>query len=103
MLVDLVGCGGPISCGPALRQDFAGGKRRAEYEGSRGHMAGGGSVVNQRVTVLRFEELRDVGNTNFQFQRGGYTVERFDPLAGDILAVLMQIDESGSDNKAGAR
>ena len=40
-----------------------------------------------------------IGGANFQFQRGGYTVEGLDALAFRILAVLMQIDKAGRDDK----
>jgi hypothetical protein len=74
---------------------------RAEDQGSRRRMAGGGAVVNERVPFLHREKLRNVGRADFHFQRGGYAVEGFDALAGEVLAVLMEIDEAGCDDQAG--
>src|SRR5271169_131696 len=98
--LDLLGGGGLVGRWAALGQDFAGGKRGSEYQGSRRGVAGGGAVVNQRVAFLGFQELGYVGHADFQFERGGDTVKRLDALAGEVLAVLMQIDESGSDHQA---
>ena len=47
------------------------------------------------------QKLGDVRRADFHFQRGGYAVEGFDALAGEILAVLVEIDEAGCDDKAG--
>ena len=60
-------------------------------------MAGGGPIVNQRVAFFIFQELGDIGHSDFHFKRGGYSVERLDPLALEILTVLMEIDESGGN------
>jgi hypothetical protein len=59
-------------------------------------MAGRAAVVNERVTLFRFQELRDIGRADFQFERCGYAVERFHALALYLLAVLVKINESWS-------
>jgi hypothetical protein len=86
--------------GPLLDRNFAGGQRRSEYQSARRSVAGGGAVVNQRVAFFGFQELGDVGHADFQFERGSDAVERLDALAGEFLAVLVQIDKAGSDNQA---
>ena len=63
-------------------------------------MAGGGAVVNERVAFFRFQELGDVGRADFQFERRGDAVQRLDALALDLLAVLVKINESGSDHQS---
>jgi len=63
-------------------------------------MAGRGTVVNERVPFFCFEELSDIGRADFQFERGGYAVKRFHSLALHLLTVLMQVNESGSDDQA---
>ena len=45
--------------------------------------------------------MGDVGGADFHFQSGGHAVEGFDALAGGILAVLVQVDETGSNDEAG--
>ncbi len=63
-------------------------------------MAGGSAVVNERVPFLRLQKLGHVGRANLHFERRGHAVERFDALAGKLLAVLVQVDEAGSDDEA---
>ncbi len=55
--------------------------------------------MNQRVALFRFQELSDVGRADFQFERRGYAVERLHALALHLLAVLVQVNESGSDHQ----
>src|ERR1700691_1269700 len=62
-------------------------------------MTGGGAVVNEKASVFRFQELSDIWRADFEFERRGNAVERFHALALHLLAVLMQIDESGSDHQ----
>src|ERR1700690_1813146 len=62
-------------------------------------MAGGAAVVNQRAPLFRLQELSDIWRADFQFERRGYTVERFHSLALYFLAVLVQVNESGSDHQ----
>jgi hypothetical protein len=64
-------------------------------------VAGGRAVVDQRIPLLGIQKLGDVGRADLHFQRGGYAVEGLDALAGEILAVLMQVDEAGCDDEAG--
>src|ERR1700734_3048287 len=52
------------------------------------------------MPFLRFQELGDVGSADLHFERGGHSVERLDALAGEILGVLMQIDEAGRDDQS---
>ena len=56
--------------------------------------------MNQRVAVFGFEEFGDIGDADFHFQSGGYAVEGLDALAGEPLAVLVQVNESGSHHQA---
>ena len=53
------------------------------------------------MALFGIQKLSDVGRANFHFQRRRYAVERFDALAVEFLAVLVQIDEAGSDDEAG--
>ena len=98
---DLFGSSGLFGGRPALGQDGSRLARRAEDQRSRGDVAGGGAVVDERVSLLGIEKLFDVGSADFHFERGGDAVEGFDALAGEILAVLVQVDEAGSDDEAG--
>jgi len=52
-------------------------------------MAGGGAVINQRAAFLAFQELRNIGHADFQFECRGHAVKRLDALACQILSVLM--------------
>src|SRR5882762_10127355 len=63
-------------------------------------MTGRRAIVDQRVTFLVFQEPGDIGHADFHFQGRGYSVQRLDALAFYVLAVLVQIDESGSDDQA---
>jgi hypothetical protein len=63
-------------------------------------MAGGGAVVNQRSTFFGFEKLCNVCRSDLHLERSRDSVERFEPLAGEVLPMLMQVDESRSDDKA---
>ena len=56
--------------------------------------------MNEGVTFFGFQKLSDVGRADFQFERRGYAVERFDALALELLAVLVQVNESGSDHQS---
>ena len=55
--------------------------------------------MNQRVTFFRFQEFRNVGRTDFQFQRAGHPIQCLNPLACHILTMLVQINESGSNHQ----
>ena len=79
--------------------DNFGRQRRPKHRSPRRYMAGRRSVMNQRVTFFRFQEFRNVGRTDFQFQRAGHPVQRLDPLACHILAMLVQINESWSNHQ----
>ena len=48
-----------------------------------------------------FRNCSDVGRADFQFERCGYAVERFHALALHLLAVLVKVNESGSDHQPG--
>ena len=58
------------------------------------------SIVNQRVPLLGFQKLRDIRGADLHLQRRGYAIKRFHALAGQILPVLVQIDESGRNYKS---
>jgi hypothetical protein len=90
-----------VGRGSTLGQDDPGlgGQRGSEYQGSRCHVARRGTVVNQRAALFSFQEPSHVGRTDFQLQSRGNTVERLDALACKLLAVLMQVNESRSDNE----
>ena len=64
-------------------------------------MTGSGAVVDERVFLLLVQELCDVGGADFHFQSGGDAVEGFHALAGEVLAMLVQVNEAGSDDQAG--
>ena len=49
------------------------------------------------MTFFRFQELSDVGRSDFQFQRRRYAVKRLDPLARHVLAMLVQVNEARRD------
>src|ERR1700722_16188039 len=53
------------------------------------------------MTFLRFQELRDIRRSDFQFQRRGHTVEPLDALAGQALGMLGQNNEAGSHYETG--
>ena len=55
--------------------------------------------MNQRMTLLRFQKLRDIGRTDLQLQRAGYPVKRLDALPRHVLPVLVQINEPRSDHQ----
>ena len=108
-LLDLLGRCWFIRCRSALGQDLGNAgtrvnhariQRCTEDQRPRRGMAGGCAVVDQRVPFLGREKLSDVGRADFHFQRRGHAVERLHALALDLLAVLMQIDEAGSDDQS---
>ncbi len=57
--------------------------------------------MNQRVAFFRFQELSYVGDADLHLECGGDAVECFDALTGEVLGVLVQVDESGSDYQSG--
>src|SRR5271169_7084551 len=63
-------------------------------------MARRGAVVDQRMSVFLLEKGSDLGNANFQLERGGHAVEGLHATAGDVLSVLVKIDEAWGDNHA---
>ena len=75
--------------GPALRQDVAVGQRRPENQRARRQMARRGSVMDERVAFLGFEELSHVGCPDLHLQRRRHAVECLHPLAVQILPVLV--------------
>ena len=102
------GDGGLIGGGAALGKDFRnagmgfqafGGERRAEDERPRSGMTRCGAVVDQRVVLLFFQEVGNIGHADFEFEGGGDAVEGFDALAREVLAMLMEIDETGCDDE----
>ena len=95
------GVAGWSVAGPLFGRIVPSRQRRAENQGARGHVAGGGAVVDERVSLLGIQKLGDVGCADFHFERGGHAVEGLDALAGKILAVLVQVDEAGRDDEAG--
>ena len=64
-------------------------------------MAGRGSVMYERVAFLRLEKLSHIGRADFHFQRCRHAIEGLYPLAGQILPMLVQVDESRRDHEAG--
>ena len=76
------------------------GQWRTENLGAGGGVAGGGAVINERVSLLGGEEGSDIRLADFEFERGGHAVESLQALTLKILAVLMEIDEPGSDDEA---
>ncbi len=108
-LGNLLGCGVLVGRRATLWQDSSNArvrtdnpwvKRCTEHERSCRHMACGSSVVNERLPFFELEELSHVGYADLHFKRGGYSVESLHALAGEFLAMLMQIDESGSDDQS---
>jgi hypothetical protein len=93
-LRDLLGSRRLIGGGTALGQDVSGRQRISEYQSPRSHMACRSAVMNQRVAFFAFQKLRDIRCADFQFQRHGHAVKRFNALALQVLRVLMQIDEA---------
>jgi hypothetical protein len=51
--------------------------------------------------LLQFQERRHVWNADFHFERRGHSIECLDVLAGGLLSVLVEIDESGRDHESG--
>jgi hypothetical protein len=107
---DLLWCRVLVGCSAALWQNFRNARmrpdiprvqRRTEDQRPRCHMARGGAVVNERLPFFEFKELGDIRDADLHFKSCGHAVERFDSLAREFLAMLMQIDESGSDNQSG--
>ena len=60
------------------------------------------SVVNEGMSVFGLQEDRNIGYADLHFERSRYPVEGLHALAGEILAVLMQVDEAGCDYEAGS-
>src|ERR1700675_4864613 len=100
-------CG--LVCGrPALGQNFgntrmgSGGSGRqwsAEHLSTSSHMARRRAVMDQRVAFLGLQELGDVRGPDFQIQCCRYSVQSLEALTLQLLAVLVQIDEAGSDHE----
>jgi hypothetical protein len=57
--------------------------------------------MNQRVPLFGFQKLRDIRRADLHFQSRSHAIKRFHTLAGQILPVLVQIDESGRNYKPG--
>ena len=57
--------------------------------------------MNERVTFFFFEELGDVGGADFEFESHGDAIEGLEALAGQFLAMLVEVDEAGGDDQAG--
>src|ERR1700686_4317702 len=55
--------------------------------------------MNQGVAFFVFQEPGDIGDADFHFQCRSYAVPRLDALAFQVLAVLVQIDETRCDDK----
>ena len=87
-----------LGCTSVVSNDL-GRQRRAEHRSPRRHMAGRRPVVNQRAPFLGFQKLGNIRRTDLQLKRRSYAVQRLDPLACHILAVLVQIDEARSNNQ----
>ena len=58
------------------------------------------AVMNQRMTFFCLQKLGHVRHADFQFERGGHAVQGFHALALEVLSVLVEIDEAGSDDQA---
>ncbi len=52
------------------------------------------------MAVLLFQEVGNVGNADLHFKRSGYAVEGFHASAGDVLSVLVEIDEARGDHQS---
>ena len=52
------------------------------------------------MSLLRIQKLRDVGRSDFHFERGGHAIEGFHALTFEFLAVLVQVNKAGSDYEA---
>src|SRR5947209_3458064 len=62
-------------------------------------MARGSPIVDEGAPFHGFQECRDIGLADFHFQRGSHAIQRLDALAFEILGVLMQINESWSNDQ----
>jgi hypothetical protein len=73
----------------------------AEGGRARPGMAGGLPEIDECAIAALVEKLTHVGRANFELQCGGHTVHRLQTVACSGLVVLMEINEAGSDDKAG--
>ena len=55
--------------------------------------------MNQRVAFFGLQELSYIGHADFQLEGRGDTIKRLDALACEVLAVLVQVNESRSDHQ----
>ena len=58
--------------------------------------------MDERVAFLRLKELSHVRRADFHLQSRGDAIECLYPLAGQILPMLVQVDESRRDHKSGS-
>src|SRR5437588_5783529 len=58
-------------------------------------MAGGCSVIDQRMSVFGFQESGDIRRADFHFQRHRDAVHGLHALAFEVLTMLMEIDKTG--------
>src|SRR5689334_13502859 len=60
-------------------------------------------IVDQRASFHGLQKRRDIWLADFHLKRGSYAVQRLQPLAFQIHVVLMQINETGSNNQTFGR
>ena len=53
------------------------------------------------MAFLRFQKLRNIRGADLHFQRRGDAVKRLHALAGDVLRMLVKVDEAGGDDETG--
>src|SRR5579864_197651 len=107
---DLLGCSVLVGRRAALWQNFLNARvrpdiprvqRRTEDQRPRRYMARSGAVVNERLAFFGLKKLCNVRDADFHFESVCNPVESLYSLAREFLAMLMQIDESRSNNQSG--
>src|ERR1041385_3454696 len=66
-------------------------------------MARRGPKVDEGMSIFRSQECRDIGLADLHLKRGSYAVQRLELLAFRIQVVLVQINESWSNDQGFGR
>src|SRR5579864_1737389 len=66
-------------------------------------MARSAPIVDERVSFPGLQKCRDIGLPNLHLKRSGHAVQRHTALTFEVHSVLMQINESRSNNQAAGR
>jgi hypothetical protein len=78
----------------------ADGQRPIPREDTRCQVRGAGTEVDGGVAATRLDEALNIGNADFELQRGGNPVQRQEAIRILALPMLMKIDEAWGDDQA---